>query len=631
MSSKPSGNRNQFVIGVVVILLLGAGFVVWQRSGVRSGEPVADQPGGGTTVPEVAIYQRLCKGKELAGEGRHAEALAVFEEVVRESTNASYKWDADIQAALAIANLKQIPDALKRLDRIIAECPLPEELPSAQMAKAEVLSLEGRSEAAIQILDELVRTHTDVWPRICEEALVAKAAAHQRFGQTGLTRVTLDRIILDYPGSEDAQRSWAEKQVKSLTDKHQAAQAERVRKMTAENAILLDKIGNGETVLTASRPYVITDLLTVADGATLRMEPGVRIQFGVCGGIAVEGRIEATGTPERQITMEPLGGDPDRDWWLGIRYQPAEHGSVCRLSHCRMAGAETALETTGGAAELSDCVFDRCGRVSIKVGKGSRVAMRSCNIEQARRVGVEAESSSVLVMDECVIKAATSHGLMLQGTGKETRIHRTKISDCGRDGILLRNRCSPVISDCQLQGNLVNGIEALDGASPVVTATVCTENGKHGILVKDKVQLSVESCAFVGNRHSGFVAEGRCSGRITSNRMDRNEEHGLVLRLDCDPEVTLNSFAGNGQLGVLLQNSQPAVFKNNAFEKNGTAALRNEGPGRIRAGENWWGTADEKGIKTAIQDRTVNGEWGEIDYAPWLSSPPVSQMLKERS
>lgn len=627
MSSKPGGNRNQFIIGVIVILLLGAGFVVWQRSGVRSEKPIADQPGG-TTVPEVAIYQKLCKGKELAGEGRHAEALAVFEEVIRESTNASYRWDADIQAALAMANLKQIPDALKRLDRIIAECPLPEDLPNAQMAKAEVFSLDGQGEVAIRILDELVRTHTDIWPRICEEALVAKAAAHQRFGQIGLTRVTLDRIILDYPGSEDTQRSWAEKQVKSLTDKHQAAQAERVGKMTAENAVLLDKIGAGETTLTASRPYVVTDLLAVAEGATLRMEPGVRIHFGVRGGIVVKGRIEATGTSERPIIMEPLDGDPDRDWWFGIRYQPAEAGSTCRFSHCRMAGAETALETMGGAAELSDCVFDRCGRVSVKVGKGGRLAMRACKIEQARRVGVEAESSSVLVMDECQITAATSHGLLLQGTGKETRIHRTSINACGRNGIFLRNRCSPVISECRLQSNLVNGIEAIDEASPIVTATACKENGKHGMLVKDKSQLSVASCAFVGNKHSGFVAEGRCSGRITSNRMDGNEEHGLVLRLDCDPEVTLNSFAGNRRLGVLLQNAQPAVFKNNAFEKNGTAALRNEGPGGIQAGGNWWGTADEKGVKAVIQDQTVNGEWGDVDYAPWLSSSPVSGIPK---
>lgn len=625
MFSKPSRNVRRFAVGVIVILLLSAGFLVWRRSGIEPENPVADSSGDKQSE-QVAIYQKLCEGKRVAEEGRYAEALAIFEAIVRESTNASYKWNADIQAALAMANLKQVPDALKRLDRIIAECPLPEEIPDAQMVKAEVYSLGGQHEVAIQILDELVRTHTDIWPRICEEALVAKAGKHQQLGQKGLTRATLDRLILDYPGSEDVQRTWAEKQVKSVTEKHQAAQAERVKKMTAENAILLDKIGDGETTLTAPRLYLVIDLLRVAEGAILRIEPGVEMQFGVRGGILIEGRMEAIGLPNKQITMSPLGGDPDRDWWFGIRYQAAGAESSCRFSHCRMAGAEIALETTGGAAELTNCLFDRCGRATIKVGKGSRVAMTSCQIEQARRVGVEAERLSILMMDECGIITAASHGLLLQGTGKGTRIQRTKISDCGRNGIFLSDRCSPIITDCQVQGNRVNGIEAIDGASPVVTETVCRENGTNGIVVKDRAQLSVESCAFLGNKHSGFVAEGRCSGRITSNRMERNGEHGLVLRLDCDPEVALNVFAENGQLGVLLRSSQPTVFKDNAFERNGAAALRNEGPGKIQAAGNWWGTAEEKSVRAAIQDRTANGDWGEIDYAPWLSSPRVSEM-----
>ncbi len=622
MSSETRGSRRKFVIGALIIVLLGAVFVVWQRSGREdSGDGVI--PAGGTVSAEVAMYQKLCKGKEAAEKGRHAEALALFEEIVRNSTNASYKWDADIQAALAMGNLKQTQDAVKRLDRIIAACPLPEEIPNAQLIKAEVLSSDGQHELAIRLLDELVSAHTDLWSRMCEEALVFKAGVHQQLGQIGLTRATLDRISLDYPGAEDIRRQWADKHAELLTDKHRLAQEDRIKKTVAEKgAILLDKIAEGDTKLSASRLYIVTESLVVSDKTRLWMEPGTEIQFGVRGGFVVKGKFEALGSSDKRITMTSLGGDPDRDWWAGIQFAPAGKDSTCLLDSCRIAGAEIALETLGGTAEVSNCVFDRCGRVTIKVGKGSNVSVKSCQIEQARRVGIEAERTSTLTMQDCRITDAVSHGLFLQETAPKTRIQRATVERCGRHGILLRGQCSPAILDCRISGNRVNGIAAIEGASPIVVKTVCDGNGENGIHIRDKARLQVESSALTGNKRNGLLAEGRCPGRISANRMERNGEHGLVLRLDCTPEVTHNLFAGNGRLGVLLQNSQPALLRDNAFEKNGAAGLRNEGPGRVQAAGNWWAATDEQKVSAAIEDQADDAKWGGVDYAPWLRSPP---------
>lgn len=60
---------------------------------------------------------------------------------------------------------------------------------------------------------------------------------------------------------------------------------------------------DGEMRLTADRPYVIFDSLTVERGALLRVDPGARLLFHDGASLVVEGRIEAVGTTDRKIQM----------------------------------------------------------------------------------------------------------------------------------------------------------------------------------------------------------------------------------------------------------------------------------------------------------------------------------------
>ena len=58
-----------------------------------------------------------------------------------------------------------------------------------------------------------------------------------------------------------------------------------------------------DTLLSARRPYVITDSLVVAEGVTLSLAPGTRLYFHPESQLIVRGRMLAEGTAEQKITM----------------------------------------------------------------------------------------------------------------------------------------------------------------------------------------------------------------------------------------------------------------------------------------------------------------------------------------
>lgn len=84
-----------------------------------------------------------------------------------------------------------------------------------------------------------------------------------------------------------------------------------------------------DMTLTADRPYVIFDSLTVKPGATLRIEPGANILFHDKASLVVEGTLEAVGEPGKMIAMRgdrldnvlpDVGYDILAGQWKGIRF-----------------------------------------------------------------------------------------------------------------------------------------------------------------------------------------------------------------------------------------------------------------------------------------------------------------------
>lgn len=111
-----------------------------------------------------------------------------------------------------------------------------------------------------------------------------------------------------------------------------------------------------DMTLTAERPYVIFDSLTVAPGATLRIEPGAKILFHDKGRLAINGRLEAIGTPEKHIDLRGDRLDdvlPDTPYdilagqWLGIDIAPGSYDN--RLEYVNMRSTVYGLRIHPGS------------------------------------------------------------------------------------------------------------------------------------------------------------------------------------------------------------------------------------------------------------------------------------------
>lgn len=101
-----------------------------------------------------------------------------------------------------------------------------------------------------------------------------------------------------------------------------------------------------DTVLSARRPYLIYDSLTVASGATLTIEAGAVLYFHSDAGMRVDGTLKAMGERGKKIVMRGdrtdlmFEGQPyDRvpNQWVGIRFGTESFNNV--LNYCDIHSA----------------------------------------------------------------------------------------------------------------------------------------------------------------------------------------------------------------------------------------------------------------------------------------------------
>ena len=113
-----------------------------------------------------------------------------------------------------------------------------------------------------------------------------------------------------------------------------------------------------DTRLTADRPYVVFDSLTVGKGVTLTVDPGTQLLFHDGASLVVEGRIEAVGRPGKMIDMRGDRLDnvlPDVKYdilpgqWKGVRIAAGSHGN--RIEYVDMRSTLAGL-TVDSCADL---------------------------------------------------------------------------------------------------------------------------------------------------------------------------------------------------------------------------------------------------------------------------------------
>ncbi|MDE5662425.1 MAG: hypothetical protein K2I37_00100 [Muribaculaceae bacterium] len=105
-----------------------------------------------------------------------------------------------------------------------------------------------------------------------------------------------------------------------------------------------------DMTLTADRPYVVFDSLTVRPGATLHVEPGTKLLFHDKASLVVEGRLEAVGEPGKLIDLRgdrldkvlpDVGYDIMAGQWKGVRIAAGSFDN--RMEYCNMRSTTDGL------------------------------------------------------------------------------------------------------------------------------------------------------------------------------------------------------------------------------------------------------------------------------------------------
>lgn len=187
-----------------------------------------------------------------------------------------------------------------------------------------------------------------------------------------------------------------------------------------------------DTVLTAEAgPYLASESVVVAPGATLTLEPGTVVWFERLG-LAVRGRLIAAGTADRPIRLAGLspGG------WKGVLLE----GGEGVLRHTRVSGAEYGLRAARSRVRIEESLFEE-NDWGLVLEEGEAVVERS-QIRGSARAAVAAR--------DCRLEVADS-----------------AIGENRRGGLVLEN-CTARIVGCALAGNGEFAVKATGGRSAVV-------------------------------------------------------------------------------------------------------------------------------------------------------------------
>lgn len=101
-----------------------------------------------------------------------------------------------------------------------------------------------------------------------------------------------------------------------------------------------------DTTLSAGRPFLIYDSLSVAEGARLTLNPGVQLYFHDKANLLVRGTLQAEGTLDAPVVLRgdrtdnlfdylPYDNTPSR--WGGVRFFAASQGNVMRFTDIHSA------------------------------------------------------------------------------------------------------------------------------------------------------------------------------------------------------------------------------------------------------------------------------------------------------
>ncbi len=244
----------------------------------------------------------------------------------------------------------------------------------------------------------------------------------------------------------------------------------------------------------ANSPYIVSGNLTIIEGVTLTIEPGVTVNFSENTSISVFGEIVAIGTPHNPITFTPSIENPVQSTWGGIKFEET----------CKPAIIDTDNSYLKGSAFVH-CVFEWAGSdvdavIDARAGDSgpfiSNCKFRNLIVQNSSEFFVIHTSLPVM---NCVIEEV-----------KGDPFHRSeKFTGVYTNNKAINNSVRKISGF-----RTIHAIHCLDDAIKNTVKTIVNGNEFWGILTKGDA---------IGNSISFIGSINEATGIISTGKADRNE------------------------------------------------------------------------------------------------------------
>ncbi|MFC1853542.1 right-handed parallel beta-helix repeat-containing protein [candidate division CSSED10-310 bacterium] len=362
-------------------------------------------------------------------------------------------------------------------------------------------------------------------------------------------------------------------------------------------------IETDETWTAEGSPYLIDRDLTIAQGATLTIEPGVTVNFYEGCSLFIKGQLVAIGTTEKQILFTGVETEGEHQRWGSIVFEDSS-----------LDAEYTNLDEYSKGSIVSQCVIEYASRA------------------------LQVHSSSPFIQDSVF------------------RYNYFSYTDdtAGGAAILITQKSSPRVTGCQFIENIASGLAQggaiyIESSDPIIHDNIFKSNTSF---YGGAISANSMSSPLVGNffeENFAYLEGGAISlvstiSAILNNRIKKNSSYfdggGVHVCVDCFPHANpffwdntivnnTNLFSGAAGIGAAfiryfsynnihgnLRSDEPADFGwfNESSETYPSWVVNPTIP------HNWWGTTDATLIDETIFDGHDEPGYGLVTYQPVLSA-----------
>lgn len=352
---------------------------------------------------------------------------------------------------------------------------------------------------------------------------------------------------------------------------------------------------SGNWMLSGS-PYKIQGNISVLNGTTLNIEPGVTIEFQGKYRLFCNGRILAIGTSTQPIifTVPPAN---IATGWLGIRFddtpstnQPS-HFKFCTVKYGK---ADLSLENVGGGFyfnNFSGCTIENCiitnnyatdGGAAIYCFYSSPV-IKDCTFSS--NTTYQGGNCTQFVASSSIIEGNTFIGGGIESTSSDLKITNNHISGNSESGIWSYSH--PSIPPIEIRNNIIennigeNGIGgggiSIHGGNAIIDHNIIRNNTTNfcggGITLwnhsfNDNLVDTVISNNLIYGNYSGSSTSGLSSGG--GGIMCSNNSAKIINNTICN-----NSSFYKGGAIKCISNSDPQLYNNIIYDNKVNNVIQN--------------------------------------------------------